>query len=130
MLQIRHIAGDSVGKGNYWNFSNGERITMNSEGVLPGDDSAVYYRTSPLVILVAGPVLGLVYAAFLPFIGLAIIARLVIAKLFGSSAEKMSRIATFNWNPSESYLAGRRQKKGQKNESDAKSDDMANKKKE
>ena len=111
MLQIRHMAGDQVGKGNYWNFSNGERITMNTEGVLPGDDSTVYYKANPLFILAAGPILGLLYAAFLPFIGLAIIARLVISKLFGRSAEEMSRIATFNWNPAESYLAGRRQKK-------------------
>lgn len=130
MLQIRHMAGDQVGKGNYWNFSNGERITMNTEGVLPGDDSAVYYKASPLVILAAGPVLGLIYAAFLPFIGLAIIARLVISKLFGGSAAEISRIATFNWNPAESYLAGRRQKKGEKKDAGAETDNMQGKKKE
>lgn len=123
MLQIRHIAGDRVGKGSYWNFSNGERITMSREGVLPGDDSTVYYKASPLVILVAGPILGLLYAAFLPFIGLAIIARLVVSKLFGRSAEEMSRIATFNWNPAESYLAGRRQKKAAEKVADATKDD-------
>lgn len=123
MLQIRHMAGDQVGKGNYWNFSNGERITINNKGVLPGDDAAVYYKASPFVILAAGPVLGLIYAAFLPFIGLAIIARLVISKLFGGSAAEISRIATFNWNPAESYLAGRRQKKGKNKDTKAAQDD-------
>jgi len=123
------MAGDQVGKGNYWNFSNGERITMSSKGVLPGDDSVVYYKANPLVILAAGPVLGLIYAAFLPFIGLAIIARLVISKLFGGSAAEISRIATFNWNPAESYLAGRRHKKA-KEDAGAKKDDVPGKKKE
>lgn len=130
MLQIRHMAGDQVRKGNYWNFSNGERITMSTEGVLPGDESAVYYKASPLLILAAGPVLGLLYAAFLPFIGLAMLAGLVIAKLFGRSAEQISRIATFNWNPAESYLAGRRQKKGEKKDTRSGTDDMSGKMKE
>jgi len=130
MLQIRHMAGDQVGKGNYWNFSNGERITMSTGGVLPGEDTAVYYKANPLVVLAAGPFLGLLYAAFLPFIGLAMLAGLVIAKLFGKSAAEISRISTFNWSPAESYLAGRRQKKGEKKDTGAETDDMTGKKKE
>jgi len=114
MVQVRHIGGDRAGKGSYWNFSTGERITMSAEGILPGDDGTVYYKASPLVVLVAGPVLGLLYAAFLPFIGIAIITRVMFAKLFGSSAEGLSRVATFNWSPSEAYLAGRRHKKAAK----------------
>lgn len=129
MLQIRHLAGDQVGKGNYWNFSNGQRITMVSAGVLPGEDSVVYYKASPLVILVAGPILGLLYAAFLPFIGLAIIAKLGVSKLLGRSAEEISRIATFNWNPSEAYLAGRRQKKGEKMNTGTEKDSLTDREK-
>jgi hypothetical protein len=113
MLRIRHIGGDRVGKGSYWNFSTGERVSMSAEGNLPGDDSTVYYKASPVVILAAGPVLGLIYAAFLPFIGLAIVLRVAVARMFGTSTEGLSRVATFNWSPSQSYLAGRRHKKAQ-----------------
>jgi len=110
MLRIKHTGGETVTKGNYWNFSNGDRISMDNSGVLPGDRSATYYKASPLVILAAGPFLGLIYAAFLPFIGLAIIAKMVFTKLFGRTLEGLSRVATFNWSPAEAYLAGRRRK--------------------
>ena len=110
MLQIRHIAGDRAGKGNYWNFSTGERITMSAEGELPGKDDTVYYKANPIVILAAAPVLGLLYAVFLPFIGIAILLRVAVAKMLGGTAEGLSRVATFNWSPSAAYLAGRRHK--------------------
>jgi len=114
MLQIRHIAGDRAGKGNYWNFSTGERITMSAEGELPGKDDTVYYKANPIVILAAAPVLGLIYAVFLPFIGIAILLRVAVAKMLGGTAEGLSRVATFNWSPSAAYLAGRRHKKAAK----------------
>ena len=113
MVQLKHIGGETVTRGNYWNFSNGDRISMDNSGVLPGDSTATYYKASPLLILAAGPFLGLLYAAFLPFIGLAIIAKLVFTKLFGRPLEGLSRVATFNWNPSEAYLAGRRRKQNE-----------------
>lgn len=115
MTRIKHIGGETVTKGNYWNFSNGDRISMDNSGVLPGDRTTTYYKANPLVILAAGPVLGLIYAAFLPFIGLAIIARMVFTKLFGKTLEGLSRVAAFNWSPAEAYLAGKRSKdKGNK----------------
>lgn len=110
MVRIKHIGGETVTRGNYWNFSNGDRISMDNGGVLPGGRNTTYYKASPLVILAAGPVLGLLYAAFLPFIGLAIVAKMVFTKLFGGAFEGLSRVATFNWSPSQAYLSGRRHK--------------------
>lgn len=110
MVRIKHTGGETVTKGNYWNFSTGDRISMDNSGVLPGNRTVTYYKANPLVILAAGPVLGLIYAAFLPFIGLAIIARMVFTKLFGRTLEGLSRVATFNWSPAEAYLAGKRRK--------------------
>jgi hypothetical protein len=111
MKQIRYIAGDRAGKGSYWNFSTGERITMGAEGVLPGSEETVYYKANPVLILAVAPVLGLVFAAFLPFIGIAILLRVAAAKMMGGTAEGLARVATFNWNPSAAYLAGRKHKK-------------------
>jgi hypothetical protein len=127
MLRIRHIGGEKAEKGNYWNFETGERVIMSEAGKLPDNENAVYYKANPIVILAVGPVLGLLYAAFLPFIGIAMIARVAAAKLMGSSAEGLSRAATFNWSPSESYLAGRRSKKA-KMESKAAEDEAKSKK--
>ena len=114
MLQIRHIGGDRAGKGSYWDFSTGERITMSEEGVLPGSEDTVYYKANPVVVLAAAPVLGLIYAMFLPFIGIAMLVRVAAAKLMGGTAEGLAKVATFNWSPSAAYLAGRRQKKERK----------------
>jgi len=126
MLRIRHIGGEKAEKGNYWDFSTGERVTMSEAGRLPGDEETVYYKASPLAILAAGPVLGLLYAAFLPFIGIAIIAKVAVAKLMGSSAEGLSRVAAFNWSPSESNLAGRRSKKTKAESKEAEADSKKN----
>ena len=110
MLRIRHNGGEKVSKGNYWNFSTGERVNISSEGRLPGDDSVTYYKANPVIILAAGPILGLLYAAFLPFIGIAIVMKLVVTKMFAKGLGEASKVSTFNWSPSASYLAGRKHK--------------------
>ena len=112
MLKISHKGGEKVSKGNYWNYENGERVSMDGEGRLPGDGSATYYKANPVIILAAGPVLGLLYAAFLPFIGIAIVTKLVFTKMFARGVGEVSRVSTFNWRPTEAYLAGKRHRGG------------------
>ncbi len=117
MLSITNIGGDSVGAGSYWNFSTGERVHMEEAGVLPGSKTQRYYRLHPAAVLFAAPVLGLVYAVFLPFIGLAMSASLLLKKLFGGLAQSAYRGAAFSWQPSEAYLAGKRRgRKGEQRE--------------
>jgi hypothetical protein len=111
MLRITHKAGERAQGGNYWNFSNGERISHRDGDILPGDSGATYVKAHPVVILAAGPVLGLLYAAFLPFIGIAIVLKVMFTKLLGGALEGSAKVATFNWSPSRAYLAGRRAKK-------------------
>lgn len=108
MLRIANIGGDRVGLGNYWNFSTGDRVHMAGEGILPGDGSQTYYKAPPAAILAAAPVLGLVYAIFLPFIGIAMLASVLLKKMFGGLAQSAYRGAAFSWKPSEAYLAGKR----------------------
>lgn len=104
---MKHRGGATVGKGTYWNFDNGERIDVTGEQVLPGGTAAVYYRMPAGGIFIAGPILGLMYAAFLPFIGIAMVAKLLVQKMAGSLAESARSSAAFGWRPSESYLAGK-----------------------
>ncbi|TAN41781.1 MAG: hypothetical protein EPN25_04420 [Nitrospirae bacterium] len=111
MKNMRHTGGEKVGKGSYWNFSTGERVTINAESVLPGDGSVTYYRVNPVVILAAGPVVGLLFAAFLPFIGIAIVLQMLLVKIFTVSMDEVAKVSSFNWSPARAYLAGRRQKK-------------------
>jgi hypothetical protein len=57
-------------------------------------------------------VLGLVYAIFLPFIGIA----MTIALLARKAAEGGAHAASFSWRPVEAYLAGRKSRKAAKGE--------------
>ena len=113
---LKHNGGDRVGKGTYWNLTNGERIDINSEGTLPGDAKKTYYRMPAAAIIVAGPVLGLLYAAFLPFIGIAMLVKLVGQKAGGGVMEMVHGSASFGWRPSESYLSGGKKKEAKKDE--------------
>ena len=108
MLSITNIGGDSVGMGNYWNFSTGDRVHVENDGILPGDKTQRYYKMHPAAVIIAAPVLGLIYAVFLPFIGLAMLASVLLKKLFGGLAQSAYRGAAFSWQPSEAYLAGKR----------------------
>ena len=123
MARLRHRGGETGSKGNYWNLTNGQRVILRDEGQLPGDSSVTYYRINPVIILAAGPVIGLLYAAFLPLIGLVITGKVLVTKMLGRSAAGVSKVATFNWTPSESYLAGKQRKS--KNEENKKSEDSS-----
>jgi hypothetical protein len=103
---LKHKAGNKVGKGTYWNFSTGERIDISTEGVLPGGRDTAYYRLPAAGIVALGPVVGLLYAAFLPFIGIAMLVKVVLQKVASVVTAPTMRAASFGWRPSESYLAG------------------------
>ena len=123
---LKHNGGERVGKGTYWNFDNGERVDIAEEGMLPGGNNDVYYRLPASGILVAGPFLGLVYAAFLPFIGIAMVVKLLGQKMAGSLVDAMRTTPSFSFRPSESYLAGRKREKKEeekKEEEPGKEDD-------
>jgi hypothetical protein len=107
---LKYNGGDRVGKGTYWNLNSGSRIDITDEGVLPGERKAAFYRMPAAVIVVTAPVLGLLYAVFLPFIGIAMLVKLVAQKLGGGVIEAIQSSASFGWRPSESYLSGRKKK--------------------
>ena len=113
---LKHNGGDRVGKGTYWNLTNGERIDIRDEGTLPGDAKKAFYRMPAAAIIVVGPVLGLLYAAFLPFIGIAMLVKLVGQKAGGGVMEMVHGSASFGWRPSESYLSGSMKKETKKDE--------------
>ena len=105
---LRHSGGEMVGKGTYWNLGNGERIDIAEQGTLPGDHDRHFYKMPAAAVIVAAPVLGLLYAAFLPFIGIAMLVKLVAQKVAGGVMETVQGSASFGWRPSESYLSGRK----------------------
>lgn len=102
--------GYKAAAGTYWNMMNGERVDLDQAGVLPGGAGAMYIKAPMAVMLAAAPVLGLIFAVFLPFIGivmtLAQAAQKVAEGVRNAAAESMS----FGWSPREAYLAGRKRR--------------------
>lgn len=103
--------GTTVKAGTYWNTANGNRVEMEQEGSLPGDNKTRYIKAHAVVMLMAAPLIGLVFAVFLPFIGIAMSLSLVTKKLAQGVAEAAAGSMSFGWRPIEAYLAGRKNRK-------------------
>ena len=113
---LNYRGGHTVGKGTYWNLARGERVDIAEQGLLPGDSTTRYARMSTVAVLLAGPVFGLLYAVFLPFIGIAMTLILIARKLSEGLVRVAVKSTSFGWRPIEAYLDGkRRQKKDSKN---------------
>ena len=104
---LRFKGGHKVGKGTYWNIADGNRIDVTDEGILPGDNSASYTRFPPGIVLLAGPVIGLLYVIAMPFMALGMIATFAGRKLFGSIANLFGSLLSFGWRPREAHLTGK-----------------------
>ena len=109
---LTYKGGHKAGKGTYWDVRKGRRIDLAQEGVLPGSDSSTYIKASAGFMLLAGPVIGLLYVVFLPLIGTATLATAAGRKVLSGAASAAGKTVSFGWRPVESYLAGR--KKGKK----------------
>lgn len=103
--------GHTVDAGTYWNMANGSRIDMRAEGILPGGQNAIYIKASSGLVLAAAPLLGLVFAVFLPFIGIAMAVMLIVRKVGAGMRDAAAASTSFAWRPIEAYLTGRKKKK-------------------
>jgi hypothetical protein len=117
-MNMLNKGGHTVKAGTYWNLSNGNRVQMEQEGVLPGSGTTRYIKAPVAVMLMAAPVIGLVFAVFLPFIGIAMTLSLIGKKLANTVTEAAAGSMSFGWRPIEAYLAGKKRK----NEARAKKD--------
>ena len=106
-----HKGGHTVAVGTYWNLSTGARVDMIQEGVLPGDGKTTYLKAPGIVVLLLAPILGLVFAVFLPFIGIAMTVKWIGGKLAEVAANVSTGSTSLGWKPIEAYLMGRRKKK-------------------
>ena len=103
--------GHTVKAGTYWNMANGSRVQMEQEGALPGSGQTRYIKAPVAVMLMAAPVIGLVFTVFLPFIGIAMTISLIGKKLANTVTEAAAGSMSFGWRPVEAYLVGRKRKK-------------------
>jgi len=110
--------------GTYWNLADGSGVDLEQEGSLPGNRNEMYLKAPAAEAIAAGPVVGLIFAVFLPFIGIAMTLALIGRKLGEGVAAAAAGSMSFRWRPIEAYLAGRKRK----NEAREKKSDHAAKK--
>jgi hypothetical protein len=116
--------GLKVGKGTYWNPSDGHRVDIGSEGILPGDNRIAYLKVPPGGILLIAPLMGLLYVVFLPFFGIGSVVMMWLLPILGMALgialigikacngmlALVGKNASFGWSPSTAYLSGKKKK--------------------
>ena len=72
----KYTGGETVKAGFYWNRGKlGAEVIPPEGGTLPGTPETVYNRIPWPVLLVVAPAMGGAFAMFLPFLGLAMLAK-------------------------------------------------------
>lgn len=103
------IGGTAAKSGFYWNLGKWEMTMIPKQGgILPGGTSEKYLKVPVVALLVLAPMMGAVYAFFLPFIGFALLFTFLFKKAFSfgrSSAVDVAATMTPTWRPGEAYLA-------------------------
>ncbi len=113
---LTYKGGHKVGKGTYWNLASGRRIDVLNEAVLEGGGSATYVRMSSGVMLLSGPIIGLLYAILMPIIGLATVVALAGRTVLGGMYNLVAKSISFGWQPKNAYLSGKKKEKKEKEE--------------
>ena len=111
---LTYKGGHAVGKGTYWDLASGRRVDLLSDAILVGTGKTTYIKMPSAVMLALSPVIGLLYAVLMPFIGLATVAvlagRIALDGLYTMAAKSIS----FGWRPGHAFLAGKRKKNEKK----------------
>ena len=110
----RYQGNETVGPGLYFNLRQLSFKSMEREGRLPGTENEVYHGVPWLALVVAGPILGLIYVIFLPFIGLAAILGLLgekVGELLGGAAASAGRALKPGWEPARAFLSRSKRRK-------------------
>jgi len=105
----KRTGGTAAKTGFYWNLNKWELTMVPKQGgILAGDATESYLKVPVVALLVLAPLMGAVYAMFLPFIGFALLFTHLAKKVFVGSKETATDVAatmTPNWRAGESYLA-------------------------
>lgn len=108
---LTYKGGRRVGQGTYWDLAGGKRVDVFDEAVLAGNGAATYVRMSSGAMLCLGPVIGLLYAILMPFIGIVTVAVLAGRKLVEGLYNVAEKSVSFGWRPGNAYLSGKKHKK-------------------
>lgn len=101
----KHTGGEVVKGGVYWSSASSEFITVPKEGgILPGPSADRFTKFPLLAVLIVGPIMGLVFAFFLPLSGVLVVGSCLVNKFRGAAAPSAAAMASPRMAPGVSYL--------------------------
>lgn len=107
--------GAAVTFGYYFNRGTCELAAIPKEGgVLPGDSDSRFSRVPVVVLLVAAPILGAMYAIFLPLIGFMLVLQHLgrfAARTAGRASATVLEAVAPAWLPGHAYFADKARKR-------------------
>lgn len=77
----------------------------------PMEESKGLGRFPPGLVLVSGPIVGLIYVIAFPFISVGTLTYLITKRILITLFHLIKGIAAFGWRPMEAYLSGRKKRK-------------------
>jgi hypothetical protein len=72
---------ETVEPGLYFNLRQLSFKSVDEEGPLPGEPQDVYRRVPMLALLLVGPIMGLAFVVFLPFLAFAMVGWIITSKV-------------------------------------------------
>jgi hypothetical protein len=106
---MKHFQGkDKVEAGFYFNPRRASFQSLLEGGRLQGSGEDAYYRVPVLLMLVAGPLLGLLYAVFLPLVGFVMLGWALAARvrtLVVDTARESARLGRPAWQPLRAFFS-------------------------
>ena len=114
----RISGGNQVDEGTYWNMKSGRLVEMKSDGILPGEHGAVYYKVPFVLLFLWGIFSGGLYIVFLPVTIIVMSVYLLSRRVFGGVFGQVRTSISFGWRPTEAYLAGKKRNKKEKKSND------------
>jgi hypothetical protein len=97
-----------VEPGLYYAVAPLKLTSVDERGPLPGADTRTYHRVPMLLMLALSPLLGLAFVIFLPFIGFAMVLRLLVEKAVEAGERAVTqglRVLRPTWAPALAFLA-------------------------
>jgi hypothetical protein len=118
-IMKRYSGNQVVKKGIYLSLKRRDFVTIESESdLLPGASDERYVKIPPVAMIVLGPIMGLMYVIFLPFISFAMVLGVMAHKAFLGLrfvGRSLVRETTLHWIPGVAYLIWRgRSEKGKR----------------
>jgi hypothetical protein len=117
----RYQGNQTVEPGLYFNLAQCSFKSVETKGPLPGSEKDVYRRTPVVALLAVGPILGLAFVAFLPFVGFAMLGWLLVSKLAAWSSDaavSFARVVRPAFRPALAFLSRSKRTKSARKERD------------